>query len=102
GGLGADGRADLENRVQNAISALEAFRLIGFDQCLNRFAEQFHALYGRRLAPGRENTIQSVQSDAALLKRVHGVFEGSLKARIAEMCADDAALYEAALEKLSN
>jgi len=99
GGLGADGRADLENRVRNAIAALEAFRLIGFDDCLNHFADQFQSIYGRPLVPGRENSIQSVQPDPALLKRVYGVFEGSLKARIEEMCADDKALYDAAREK---
>ena len=102
GGLGADGRADLENRVRNALAALEAFRLIGFDHCLNHFADQFQSTYGRPLAPGRENSIQSVQPDPVLLKRVHGVFEGSLKVRIKEMCADDMALYEEAREKCLN
>ncbi len=102
GGLAEDGRADLDNRVPNAVASLDAFRLIGFDHCLQRFADQFHTIYGVPLAPGRENTIQSVQPDAALLKRVYSVFEGSMKTRIEEMCADDLVLYEAALRKVSS
>jgi hypothetical protein len=102
GGLGADGRADLENRVPNAIAALDHHRLVGFDHNLGAFASAFEAAYQRPLTIGRENTIQSVQRDPDLLQRVTGVLEGSMASRVREMCADDLALYEAAREKFPN
>jgi hypothetical protein len=102
GGLGAGGRADLENRVPNAIAALDHHRLVGFDHNLGAFASAFEAAYQRPLTIGRENTIQSVQRDPDLLQRVTGVLEGSMASRVREMCADDLALYEAAREKFPN
>ena len=96
GGLGSDGKADLDNRVKNAIEALSSFRIVGFDDDLGGFARSFEASYGVPLKIGRENTIRSVQTDETLLKRVYDVFEGSMKSRIMEMSADDLALYDAA------
>jgi len=96
GGLGANGKADLENRVNNSIEALDSFRLVGFDDDLASFGQAFEQAYGRPLSMGRENTIRSVQTDQDLLKRVYDVFDGSMKNRIIEMSADDQALYDAA------
>lgn len=96
GGLGADGKADLKNRVKNSIEALESFRLLGFDDDLTAFGQSFEKAYGQSLSIGRENTIRSVQTDPDLLKRVYDVFDGSMKDRIQEMSADDQALYDAA------
>lgn len=99
GGLGEDGRADLDNRVKNAIAALDHLRIVGFDHKLAAFAKAFESVYQRPLDIGRENTIESVQRDRDLLGRVYGVLEGSLRARVEEMCADDSALYQAACDK---
>jgi hypothetical protein len=96
GGLGAEGKGDLDHRVANAIEALDAFSLIGFDNRLNTFAQRFEGRFGRPLRLGRENTIDSVQPDHTLLQRVYAVFDGDLRRRVAEMCADDQELYEAA------
>lgn len=101
GGLGKDGRADLENRVANAIAALDLHRIVGFDHNLEAFAAAFKTAYGQPVNVGRDNTIESVQHDRALLKRVYGVLEGSMRSRVREMCADDCRLYEAAREKFS-
>jgi hypothetical protein len=96
GGLGADGKADLDHRVANAIQALDAFSLVGFDNQLNTFAQRFEDRFGRPLRLGRENTIDSVQPDRTLLQRVYSVFDGAFGRRVAEMCTDDQELYEAA------
>ncbi|MEX0332037.1 MAG: hypothetical protein AB3N64_11495 [Puniceicoccaceae bacterium] len=99
GGLGMDGKADLSNRVPNAISSLDKLQLVGFDHDIPGFAQRFESLYKRPLSIGRENTIRQVQDDQDLLKRVYDVFEGSMKKVIQEMSADDLALYESALSK---
>ena len=101
GGLGPDGKADLANRVRNAIKALEAFKLVGFDHNMPAFSRAFEAAYGAPLSVPVQNTIASVQTDSQLLKRVYAVFDGPLKSKIAGMCADDQALYEAARIRFS-
>jgi hypothetical protein len=99
GGLGLDGKADLENRVANAIEALDKFSIIGFDHDLKGFSARFEGAYGSPLAIGRENTIGEVQENQELLKRVYDVFDGSMKAVLTDMSSDDLALYEAALSR---
>jgi hypothetical protein len=99
GGLGEDGKADLENRVANAIAALDKLRIVGLDHDLPAFSRRFEEAYGVPMDIGRENTIRDVQQNAELLKRVYDVFDGSMKQVLIEMSADDAELYEAALEK---
>ncbi|HSH09570.1 MAG TPA: hypothetical protein VK995_04235 [Oceanipulchritudo sp.] len=101
GGLGADGKADLENRVANSIAALDKLRLVGFDHDLAPFAARFEACYGVPLSIGRENTIREVHKDADMLKRVYEVFDGPIRPRLMEMCADDLTLYEAARSRFS-
>ena len=99
GGLGEDGRADLQNRVRNAIAALDRMAVVGFDHELPRLAERLEQRYGRPVRIGHENRIQTVQENADLRKRVYDVFEGSLKRVLFDMSADDLALYEAARRK---
>ena len=99
GGLGPDGKADLGNRLQNAIKALDQLRIVGFDHDLTAFAARFEACYGQSLRFGRENTIRSVQNNEALLKRVYDALEGDLKQTLLDMSSDDLALYEAACSK---
>lgn len=99
GGLGLDGKADLQNRVRNAINALDQLRIVGFDHELPVFASRFAACYGVGLSFGRENTIRSVQHNEDLLKRVYDAFDGQLKQVLIDMSADDLALYEAARSK---
>lgn len=99
GGLGLDGQADVAHCRANAIRALEALRLVGFDDDLEAFAEDFAAAYGHPLHIGRQNTIQSVQADPRLLQRVYAEMDGPLHARLLEMSSDDLALYEAARQR---
>ncbi|MEX0325545.1 MAG: hypothetical protein AB3N33_05600 [Puniceicoccaceae bacterium] len=99
GGLGMDGKADLENRVANAIASLDKLRLVGFDHDIAGFANRFEAIYKVPLAIGRENTIRQVQDNQDLLDRVYGVFDGSMKQVLLDMSADDLALYDAAMSK---
>lgn len=99
GGLGPDGKADLDNRVPNAIAALDHHLLVGFDHNLAAFAQAFYDIFRVRPEIGRENTIAAVQPDRALLDRVYGVFDGSLKKKLQSMCEDDLILYEAARRK---
>lgn len=99
GGLGADGKADLNNRVANAVASLDKLRLVGFDHDIPGFARRFEDLYGKPLSIGRENTIRQVQDNQDLLKRVYDVFDGSMKQVLLDMSADDLALYDAALRK---
>jgi hypothetical protein len=99
GGLGADGKADLANRVDNAVQALEGFRVVGFDDDLDSFASQFQSVYSAPLRLGHLNRIESVQMDPVLLRRVYSVFEGDYAAKLREMCADDLVLYDAACRK---
>ena len=101
GGLGPDGKADLANRVPNAIASLDKLRIVGFDHDLTGFASRFEEVYGKPLQIGRENTIREVSKDGDLLRRVYDVFDGPIKERILEMCADDLALYEAARSRFS-
>jgi hypothetical protein len=96
GGLGLDGKAELKNRLPNALASLEKLSLVGFDHDLPAFAAGFERQYGVSLSIGRENTIRDVQKDTALLDRVYGVLKGSMKETVLEMSADDLALYEAA------
>lgn len=99
GGLGLDGKADLANRVENSMAALEQFRLVGFDDDISGFAKRFEASFGTSLTIERLNRIESVQRDTDLLRRVYDVFEGDYRNRLKEMCADDLALYDAACAK---
>jgi hypothetical protein len=99
GGLGQDGKADLANRVENAIAALEQLRLVGFDDDIPHFARRFEAVHGVPLEVGHLNRIQSVQADPALLRRVYAVFEGDYARKLRDLCEDDLALYEAACAK---
>jgi hypothetical protein len=96
GGLGQDGKADLKNRLDNAVAALEHFRTVGFDHDLSGFAARFEHSFGCRLDIGCENTIRSVQPNEDLLKRVYSAFDGSLRQALLDMSAEDLALYDAA------
>lgn len=99
GGLGASGTADLANRVDNAIAALDQLTLVGFDDDIPQFARRFEAVYNRPLHVGYLNRIEAVQADPVLLRRVYSVFEGEYQRTLREMCADDLAVYEAACAK---
>lgn len=99
GGLGASGRADLANRVDNAIAALDRFTLVGFDDDIPHFARRFEGVYKRPLQVAHLNRIDAVQTDPALLRRVYSVFDGAYGQTLRQMCADDLAVYEAACAK---
>ena len=99
GGLGPSGRADLGNRVENAIAALDRFTLVGFDDDIPHFARRFEAVYRKPLQVGHLNRIHAVQADPVLLRRVYSVFEGDYEETLRQMCADDLAVYAAACAK---
>jgi len=96
GGLGSDGKADLANRVPNAIAALDQLRVVGFDHDLPQLAQRLEDAYGVPFQIGSENSIRDVQKNDALRKRVYDAFEGSMKNTLIQMSADDLEFYEAA------
>jgi hypothetical protein len=94
GGLSDAGPADLDNRVAQGKAAIERLDLVGFDDDPTGFQQKFEAKYGVPLEIGRENTIETVQPDPALLQRVRDALDGSLKATVERFCEEDLEIYE--------
>jgi len=96
GGLDAKGRGDLAGSKERALEHLHKIDLIGIQEDMDRFQNQFRERYGKPLILGKRNETVALLKNSLLRERVQKYFDEPRRKLIAEWCREDNEVYEKA------